>query len=145
MIMNDNNIDFVARHYRRGAFSAKAGWRRLGISSPLRWYRRVAAAVAVAAVLGATATFIYRQYDAESRPDVVLEVQTRSRYAVRAIDFDDAPLSVVVAEIEAVYGVKVAGLPDDADSYTLTLHYEGNADELVAAINDILDTGMYID
>lgn len=145
MTMKDNNIDFVARHYRRGAFSAVSAWCRLGIVSPARWYKRAAAAVAVTAVLGATAAFLYRQYDTSSEIHAVPEVQVESRYTVLVIDFDNAPLTEVVDRIESVYGVKVTGMPSCPDTYMLTLHYEGNADDLITAINDILDTHMGIE
>lgn len=35
-------------------------------------------------------------------------------------------------------------IPDNADSFKLTLHYEGNADDLVETINDILGTEIAI-
>lgn len=143
--MKDDNIDFVARHYRRGAFSAKAGWRRLGIRPVYSIYKKIAAAVAVTVVLSATAAFVYHNYAVDRRnvpADVAEPVQPQ--YVVRAIDFDDAPLPVVVAEIKKVYGVEVGNMPEDAESYRLSLHYEGNAVDLVATINELLDTNMTI-
>ena len=66
-------------------------------------------------------------------------------YVVRAIDFDDTPLPVVVARIREVYGVDVAGMPADAAKYRLTLHYEGNVADLVESINEILGTQMTVE
>ena len=51
---------------------------------------------------------------------------------------------VVVDRIREVYGVEVVNLPDNADNYRLSLHYEGNPMELVETINDILDINMTI-
>lgn len=63
---------------------------------------------------------------------------------VRAIDFDNASLTDVIAKINEVYGISVTNLPANADSYRLSLHYEGNVVELVETINDILDTELTI-
>ncbi|MDE6099421.1 MAG: hypothetical protein K2G01_00090, partial [Paramuribaculum sp.] len=61
--MEDRNIDFVARHYSKGRFSEKEGWKRLGITSVMRWsFGRVAASVAVIAVLSAAAAIVWRSY-----------------------------------------------------------------------------------
>ena len=50
----------------------------------------------------------------------------------------------MVDKIEEVYGVEVTGLPENAEEYRLSLHYEGNPVELVETINDILDIKMAI-
>lgn len=63
---------------------------------------------------------------------------------VKVIDFENTPLPVVVDKIEEVYGVEVTGLPENAEEYRLSLHYEGNPVELVETINDILDIKMAI-
>ena len=63
---------------------------------------------------------------------------------VRVIDFEEAPLTDVVEKIREVYGVEVVGLPANPGQYTLSLHYEGSAIDLVETINDILDTDMTV-
>ena len=64
---------------------------------------------------------------------------------VRVVDFENAPLPVVVERIREVYGVEVSGLPQDADDYVLSLHYEGTPVDLVDTINDILGTEMTVE
>lgn len=133
------NINFVARHYRRGRFDAKSAWRKLGIrnSSLRRW--RIAVMIAVALGVSATAMVLYRAYNPVHTPQSAVEnVSVSPMSKVMVIDFESAPLTEVVAEIESVYGVKVGNLPDDPAKYSLSLKYEGNPQQLVDAINDIL-------
>lgn len=62
-------------------------------------------------------------------------------YAV--IDFTDAPLGDVVKDIERIYGVKISNIP--TETYSLTLHYEGDASELVTIINELLNINLQIE
>lgn len=144
--MKITDIDFVARHYRKGLFSVDAGWRRLGLRPFAFWRRmRVAAAVAAAVALSATAAIIYREYsaaDAERQPVPVVVASPLDE--VKVIDFENASLAQVVDEIEAVYGVKVDNLPPDAGGYALSLHYEGSPVDLIDVINGILGTHMTV-
>lgn len=148
--MEDKEIKFIAQHYRAGRFNSREGWRRLGIDRGrnLRAWRIAAAAAALVAI-SATATFIYNtySYNAESPRAMQEEIFSTDEqlYVVRAIDFDDTPLPVVVARIREVYGVDVAGMPADAAKYRLTLHYEGNVADLVESINEILGTQMTVE
>lgn len=148
--MEDKNITFIARHYRTGRFNTREGWRRLGIftGSRLRAWRIAAAATAVVAI-SATATFIYNTYSYNAGPSPDTQEETISTeqplLVVRAIDFDDTPLPIVVARIREVYGVEVDSVPADAAKHHLTLHYEGNVADLVENINEILGTQMSIE
>lgn len=148
MKSNDEEIRFVARHYRKGLFSPDEGWRRLGIVSTGHSLRRLRAAAAVAAIviLSATATVLYRLYD---RPQAPVEISTGMDNApvageVKVIDFENVPLPMVIDRICTVYGVEVMNVPADAEEYRLTLNYEGTAADLVMTINDILGTEMHI-
>ena len=147
--MRDKDIDFVARHYRRGAFSSRQAWHRMHLwrSGSLRQLR-VAAAIAMFVAITATAAILIRnEYFANDSHSGYSDSPTEavaSEYVERTIDFDDVPLPVVLNRISEVYGVEIENLPADAASYHLTLHYEGNAIELVETINDILDTEMAI-
>lgn len=142
--MKDSEIDFVARHYRRGRFSVADAWKRLGIEPPARRFRRlrIAAAVAGAVFLSAAAAVLYHRYEATAE-SVELRPAAPAR-AVRVMDFDDMPLTAVVERIREAYGVEVANVPADAADMRLSLRYEGNAADLVAAINDILGTEMQV-
>lgn len=146
ILMNNKDIEFVARHYRRGRFSPTAGWRRLGLGHGRLAARfRVAAAIAVAVILTATAAVVYHEYgySADTREPAVSSVAS-PLVEVRVIDFEDAPLQQVVEKIEAVYSVKVCNVPEDADHLSLSLHYEGNPSDLVEEINEILGTEMTV-
>ncbi len=143
--MKEEDLSFVARHYRKGSFSTDTGWRRLGLINPFRWKRlRIAAAVAATIILSATATYIYNEYNIEPSSEPVQSVLTTPELIERTIDFEDAPLTAVIAEIKKVYGIEVDNLPDDPDTYRLSLHYEGNLLELIDEINDILGTELKI-
>lgn len=151
--MDDKDIKFVTRHWRKGAFSTDKAWNRLGIGrvstrSGFRWTKsRIAAAVAAVVVLGATAAIVIRQSAYAPAPEI--ETAQESSFetrvaAVKVIEFDNAPLSDVADEIRKVYGIEVTGLPEDADSIRLSLRYEGNVRGLVESINEILDTNLKI-
>ena len=63
---------------------------------------------------------------------------------VKVIDFENTALPVVISKIKEVYGVEVINVPENAETYYLSLHYEGNAVDLVLTINEILDTEMRV-
>lgn len=139
-------ISYIAKRYRKGKFSADRGWKRLGIAPSFRVRRmRIAAAIASFVVLTATAAVIYRHATVpETNVEIPQTIPTDPKEIVKVIDFENTPLPVVVDKIKEVYGVEVTGLPENADEYRLSLHYEGNPVELVATINYILDTKMAI-
>ena len=147
----DKQIKYIAKHYRRGLFSVNAGWKHLGIATSLRIRRlRAVAAAAGVVILTATAAVIYSHVSL--KPEVE-EVRPRPVNAppakapeneVKIIDFDNTPLPVVTRRIQEVYGVEVINLPENADDYVISLHYEGNAVDLVQTINEILDTRMSV-
>lgn len=143
--MENKEIDFVARHYRKGRFSAASGWRRLGIA-PISWWKRyrVAAAIAGAVVISATAAIIYKEYGTEASQPEVIVTTAGPLNEVKVIDFENAPLPVVVEKIESVYGVRVEGMPESPEKYSISLHYDGTPTDLVSAINDILGTQMTV-
>lgn len=144
----DKDLKFIARHYRKGMFAVEPALRRIKGVSPAWWTRpRIAAACALAAILTATAAiFVHNNYftapDSTAAPTEQSAVNAAD--VVRIIDFEEAPLTDVVAKIREVYGVEVTGLPDNPYQYTLSLHYEGSALDLVETINDILDTDMTV-
>ncbi len=144
--MKNKDFDFIARHYRKGRFSPDAGWSRLGIAPVSVWRRyRVAAAIAAAVILSATATVLYREYRMDDGAQQTVPVETVSPLAeVKVIDFENAPLSEVVNKIETVYNVRVEGVPASPGGYELSLHYTGTPTDLIAVINDILGTEMTV-
>lgn len=147
--MKEKSLEFVVRHYRKGAFSADKAWHRMGFAIRKRWNPfKVAAVVAsVIAVTAVASVIIHNEYAAKENPSEIVVEQTLGKKdveAVKSIDFDNAPLLTVVEEIENVYGVEVEGLPEDSATLHLTLHYEGNVKELLSAINDLLGTKLTV-
>lgn len=144
--MDNEEIDFIARRYRKGRFSPDTGWRRLGISRSKEWRKyRIAAAVSATILLSATAAILYNDHHTADEPLQSMPIETVSPMeASRIIDFENAPLPEVVMEIESVYGVKVEGIPEYPEEYVLSLHYEGTPADLISVINDILGTQMTV-
>lgn len=152
--MKQSNLDFVLRHYRRGALSAKKAWQQLDIpeSKPhlldIFAGRRAAAAACVAAVLTASAIMGYHLAENhDSSPAVqqssaaVVPPPVQSETAAPRLEFKNAPLSEVVKTIESTYGVHVDGLGDDGN-LRLTLSYQGSERQLVNTINELLGTEL---
>lgn len=80
--------------------------------------------------------------------EIPVDIDTRpagTLSEVKVIDFENTPLPEVVERIKEVYGVDVSGVPADAAGYRLSLHYQGEADDLISVINDILGTDMKIE
>lgn len=147
--MEEREIKYVASRYRKGAFSTEKAWRKMGLVQHPWWSRnKIAATIAGIIFLSATATVFMHKYTAidSTETETVLndKKEESSVKTIKAIDFDNAPLTTVVAEIKKVYGVEVTNLPTDAASQHLTLHYEGNAIDLIERINEILDTNLEI-
>ncbi len=147
--MEENKeIKYIAKHYRKGLFAVEPALKRIKPIASRWWTRpRIAAACIGATILTATgALFIHNNYFINTTTNTEQNIPSSIPAAeiVRAIDFEDAPLPIVVAKIKEVYGVDVVNLPENADEYSLSLHYEGSAIDLVDTINDILDIEMTI-
>lgn len=143
----ENNIEFVAKRYRTGKFNADRGWKRLGIARRFWNWKRISAAAAVGVVVISAAAFaVYENYFVNSAPQQE-EIITSSTpaYMVKAIDFENAPLPRVIESIENTYEVRISNVPENAADFNLSLHYEGNAFELVETINDILDINLTVE
>lgn len=142
-----NSIDFVAKHYRHGMFAVKPALRRIKGINGSWWSRtRVAAAVTIFIVVTASAA-VFVRYNYLSPRDASVDtpaaVQAPAQI-VRVIDFEAAPLPAVVSKIHEVYGVDIVNLPENVTDYSLSLHYEGSAADLIETINDLLGTEMKI-
>ena len=148
--MEHREIDFIARRYRHGRFAVEPALRRI-VPASGRWSTRmrVAATVAVVVVMSAAAALIINNNYSISSDPVTGEVEQTApaqtpETIVRVIDFEETPLPVVIDKIKEVYGVEITGIPKNAADYTLSLHYEGSAVDLITTINDILDTEMEV-
>lgn len=144
----DEEVEFVAKHYRKGAF------RRGGFVVPevLR-HRRVArrwiAAASCAVVLSASAYFISQvAFKPVSKPEpsrvetVSVKSVAAEPDAIRRIEFNDAPLSTVAAEVERVYGVELENISDP--DVRITISYEGTAADFVETVNELLGTHIIV-
>lgn len=107
---------------------------------------RIAAAVASVIVLSATAAMVWHNHNLTSEPQTKENVQPiqNPKTIVRVIDFEDTSLPTVISKIKEIYDVDVANVPENAGAYRLSLHYEGNAVDLVSTINEILETQMSV-
>lgn len=142
----DKSIDFVARHYREGSFAVEKALRSIRPVTVSWWTRgRIAAAVVVLLAVSATAAVMIGTSLSDKEPLPEVEYQTVSATAVvRIIDFEEAPLTEVIKKINEVYGVEITDIPENAADFTLSLHYEGSATDLVETINNILGTEMTV-
>lgn len=145
--MKDENLNFVAKHYRTGKFNADKGWKRLGIARKFWNWKMISAAAAVGVVVvSATAFAVYENYFVDTQPQQEITTNTAApAYLVKAIDYENAPLPRVIESIENTYEVRISNIPQDAERYNLSLHYEGNAFDLVETINDILDINLMVE
>ena len=140
-------IVYIAKRYRKGSFQADKGWKRLDIAPALKWKRmRAAAIIASVVALSATAGIVFYQYTKPSKQETkqTTEKPISKKEVVKVIDFENTALPTVISKIKEVYGVEVLNIPDNAEDYKISLHYEGNAVDLIATINDILDTKMTV-
>lgn len=145
-VMKEEDIDYITQHYRTGLFSTEKGWLRLNIASVSRWKRiRIAAVIAFGIALSAAASvIIYNASKSSDYPETKKIATQDPKNIVKVIDFETTPLTTVIKKIKEIYGVEVTNLPENAEEICLSLHYEGTATDLVATINEILDTNMEV-
>lgn len=157
----DEEVEFVAKHYRKNAFQRAAGFvvrdvlpRKEGFVVPdvlrrRRAAKRWIAAASCAVVLSASAYFISQvafKPVAKPEPSRVETVSVKTVAAepeeVRRIEFNDAPLSTVAAEVERVYGVELDNITDP--DVRISISYEGTASDFVETVNELLGTHITI-
>lgn len=142
----EESIRFVTRHYQDDTLMPREGWQRFSISHHISSLRRNVAAACIGAVVFAAAASIYYF---NSRPDIPAAVENvnvqpteTATASEQRIEFHDAPLKKVVAEIERVYGVTVDNVP--SEEISLTISYEGTAQDVVETINDLLNLNLTV-
>lgn len=142
------DIEYIAGKYRPGLFAVEPALRRIKPVVRKRWTpAHVAAAAAAAVVLSVTAAVVIHESRIPESPAQETKTMTAPAadgHTVKVIDFEETPLPVVIESIREVYGVDVTGMPANADDYTLSLHYEGTAADLIETINEILGTEMTV-
>lgn len=114
----------------------------------LRNIRRIAAASAIAIVITASA-FIYHASKYSVDSDAVTNetqenatIPAEEKEISRRIEFNDAALKDVIKKVEEVYQVEIVNIPES--NMHLTLSYEGTAEELIDAVNEIAGTEMEV-
>lgn len=145
----EESADFVSRFYEEGAFKPRYSF---GLAAQLkrrRAIRWVAASIAGVA-FAASAVLIGYHYSAKEtvpEPVIITEIAkpdaTPSPDAIIRLEFTDAPLTEVVKGVEEAYGVKLYNVPKE--DLHLTLSYEGNAEDFVEAVNELLGTDIKIE
>lgn len=144
-----NSLRFVTRFYSPGALRPDESF----ITEGLPFWKRhaVAASIIGVALLAAAAASTYLVLNhTQPQPDIQKTETTISpiedtpkQDTVKEMKFEDTPLPEVVKAIEKAYGVKVAGMTEGQPN--LTLSYKGTAEDLVAAINDLLGTNLTVE
>lgn len=144
----DKEISFVAKYYRQGLFNTEKALRKIRPTIHKVWsLPRIAAASCIIVVLGATAALLIRNSYSEKSVNIENTIDVTSvplESISKVIDFDDAPLPVVIEQINLIYVVEIVNIPADADEYRLSLHYEGNVIDLLETINEILGINLEI-
>lgn len=145
----DQKFEFVISHFKDGTLLPNEGWSRFKLThriSSLKHY--VAAASVVAIVLAASASlyYFYRpNTDSESEKIQLVtteETKTTAKNKIEKIEFHDASLKEVIAEIERVYNVKITNIPEE--DIRVTISYEGTAQDVVETLNELLNTNLVI-
>lgn len=140
-------INFVAKYYRKGLFKIEPALYRIkGIRKNFWTFSKVAAVSSIVIAIGATAAIIItNSYNPQKVETEVPVIDNTSPLLIsHIIDFDDAPLSAVVEQINLTYGVEIENIPVNAEELYISLHYEGTALDLVETLNEILGTHMKI-
>lgn len=141
------SLSFVVSHYRPGAFVPQSVF-----AAPRPWWRRTAVAASVAAGVLVASALVYT-YVADvntvtpAPPAVEIAAPApapATAESVIRLEFTDMRLSEVVDNIERAYNVEISGMTDAEADLRLTLSYEGDAADLVTAINEILGTTLSV-
>ncbi len=145
----EESIRFVTRHYREDTLLAPTGWQRFRLTHHISSFRRNAVAASIGlAVLAASASLYYftvADHNTAQEENAVIpitETTVAPENRIERIEFHDAPLKEVVAEIERVYGVTISNLPDS--DISITISYEGTAADVVETINDLLGSSLTV-
>ncbi|MDE6339261.1 MAG: DUF4974 domain-containing protein [Muribaculaceae bacterium] len=144
-------VDFTAKYYEHGAFMPDLKFVNTVVFHNRRRivYRWVAAAVGLVTISAAAMFISYHYKDADTQilepapVEVQLQTHVYSPERVVHLEFNDAPLTEVVSGVENAYNVKLINVPEE--ELHLTLSYEGNAEEFVDMINELLGTDIRVE
>lgn len=146
----EENLKFVARFYRDDTLLPREGWKQFKALHSLSNLRRNIAAAAIGiAILATAASFYYlssladRTVTNEEIPAPVPAQTMSPSLRSNTIEFHDASLKEVITEIERLYGVKVANLPEK--EIRVTISYEGTAEDVIDTLNGLFDIDLKIE
>ncbi len=145
----DKSSEFVVRHFKEGRLLPDEGWRRFRLTHHITSLKRYITAASVAAVvLTATASlYFYSTNSSKSGSEYVPstmfeETGTSAENKIEKIEFYNASLKEVVAEIERIYDVSISNVPEE--EIRVTISYEGSASDVVDTLNDLLNTNLIV-
>ncbi|MDE7421775.1 MAG: hypothetical protein K2N35_16415 [Muribaculaceae bacterium] len=145
----DNESEFVIGHYKDGTLLPNEGWRRFKLTHRITSFKRYIAAASVATVVLAASASLYYFYATNSNQATETihltptnETQSTTENKIEKIEFYNAPLKEVVADIERVYVVSISNVPEE--EVRVTISYEGTAQDVVETINELLNTNLVI-
>lgn len=144
----EEEIEFIAKYYKSDLFNTEKTLNKIRpVIRTIRSWQRIAAVSFGVITLSMAVAFLIRNLyysEAPEKIETTVSPNVPLESVSQVIDFDDAPLSVVISQIETVYNVEVMNVPEDETTYRLSLHYEGNVIDLIDTINDILGTNLEI-
>lgn len=146
----DESLRFVTRHFEDNTLLPDQGWRLFRSAHSFSTFRHnVAAACVGLAVIAASAAIYYftSSPQASTEPESITAPAPETtavapEQRIERIEFRDATLRTVVAEIERVYGVSIGNVPQQ--DMRITISYEGTAADAVETINDLLGTSLTV-
>lgn len=140
---------FVVAHFKEGAFRTKELFEsRVAFRNRMRIAIRWVAASLIAVTLSAAAIITHKirsvELDKVTPEQCIVDKADNSKaMEIIHLEFNDAKLSDVIKAVEEAYGVKLTNVPDE--EIFLTLSYEGNAQDFIDTVNELLNTEIEIE
>ena len=145
----DKKFEFVVSHFKDGTLLPNEGWHRFKLTHRISSFKRNVAAASVATIVLAASASLYYYYESKSNPETqnvhlnsTEEIKPSTENKIEKIEFKNASLKDVVAEIEHVYNVNISNVPKE--DIRVTIYYEGTAQDVVETINELLNTNLLI-
>lgn len=140
---------FVVAHFKEGAFRTKELFEsKVAFRNRRKIAIRWVAASLIAVTLSATAIITYKirsvvPDEVTTEQCIVDKADNSKAIEIIRLEFNDAKLSDVIKAVEEAYGVKLTNVPDE--EIYLTLSYEGNAQDFIDTVNELLNTEIEIE
>ena len=145
----DKRSEFVVHHFKDGTLLPNEGWHRFKVTHHISSFKRYAAAACVVSIVLAASASLYYYHDSKSSTETqneclvpTEETKQTTENKIEKIEFHNASIKEVVAEIEQVYDVQISNIPEE--DIRVTISYEGTAQDVVETINELLNTNLVI-